>query len=524
VGSGPAGVAAAHALLEQGLRVCMLDVGQTLEPERRQQITATVASGKAADVRALINDGTFDITGPTNFYRKLAYGSDFVYRGADAFVGCRPGLHEIHSSFAMGGLSNVWGAAVLPFTDQDIDDWPLNTGTLTPHFRAVQSFMRLAGTDDSLAEHFPFFNDPVHPFDLSSEAASFLAALDSRKEEMAGDGIFAGRSRIAIGSGSSTDDGVDHNPELFIDGVANGPIFNAAAIVDGLKNLPGFEYVSNVIVTGFEETDDGVRIFTRRGKDDVSQVFEGSRLFLAAGVMPTARIVLSSLQVYEKKLPLKQSLHFMLPVLHFFPGLTPSAENICSLAEIFIALQDTEESGYWSFLSLYRLSEFFMDRIRERYGPLASGIRALTGSPLLDLFICQGYLHSSLSPEMTLAMSRGADGRGGEIRVTASPHDAAKKTARHLIRRLSRKVRRSGIFPIGAALDANIPGRGNHLGGTFPMRDKPGELECDVLGRPIGLYRVHIVDASVLPSIPATTITFGVMANAHRIAKASCTL
>jgi choline dehydrogenase-like flavoprotein len=30
--------------------------------------------------------------------------------------------------------------------------------------------------------------------------------------------------------------------------------------------------------------------------------------------------------------------------------------------------------------------------------------------------------------------------------------------------------------------------------------------------------RVHLVDASVLPSIPATSITFSVMANAHRIA------
>ena len=39
----------------------------------------------------------------------------------------------------------------------------------------------------------------------------------------------------------------------------------------------------------------------------------------------------------------------------------------------------------------------------------------------------------------------------------------------------------------------------------------------DPLGRPQGWSRVHAVDASVLPSVPATTITFSVMANAHRI-------
>jgi choline dehydrogenase-like flavoprotein len=32
-----------------------------------------------------------------------------------------------------------------------------------------------------------------------------------------------------------------------------------------------------------------------------------------------------------------------------------------------------------------------------------------------------------------------------------------------------------------------------------------------------GWRRIHLVDASVLPDIPATQITFSVMANAHRI-------
>ena len=50
------------------------------------------------------------------------------------------------------------------------------------------------------------------------------------------------------------------------------------------------------------------------------------------------------------------------------------------------------------------------------------------------------------------------------------------------------------------------------------MKKAPGALETDALGRLSGLQRVHLVDASVLPSIPATTITLSVMANAHRIA------
>ena len=50
------------------------------------------------------------------------------------------------------------------------------------------------------------------------------------------------------------------------------------------------------------------------------------------------------------------------------------------------------------------------------------------------------------------------------------------------------------------------------------MRRSPRVGETDLLGRPKGLKRVHVVDATVLPSVPASTITYTVMANAARIA------
>jgi choline dehydrogenase-like flavoprotein len=50
------------------------------------------------------------------------------------------------------------------------------------------------------------------------------------------------------------------------------------------------------------------------------------------------------------------------------------------------------------------------------------------------------------------------------------------------------------------------------------MAREAGPGQSDRLGRPAGLARLHVVDASSLPAIPATTITLSVMANAHRIA------
>jgi choline dehydrogenase-like flavoprotein len=66
-------------------------------------------------------------------------------------------------------------------------------------------------------------------------------------------------------------------------------------------------------------------------------------------------------------------------------------------------------------------------------------------------------------------------------------------------------------------IQMGMPGRGFHTGGSFPMSAQPRAGESDILGRPYGLQRVHAIDATVLPSIPATTITYTVMANAYRI-------
>jgi len=63
-----------------------------------------------------------------------------------------------------------------------------------------------------------------------------------------------------------------------------------------------------------------------------------------------------------------------------------------------------------------------------------------------------------------------------------------------------------------------LPGSSFHVGGSLGMSDTPSKSRSDILGRLHGLERVHAVDASVMPSIPASTITFTAMANAHRIA------
>jgi choline dehydrogenase-like flavoprotein len=63
------------------------------------------------------------------------------------------------------------------------------------------------------------------------------------------------------------------------------------------------------------------------------------------------------------------------------------------------------------------------------------------------------------------------------------------------------------------------PGKSYHFGGSFPHAvSREGTFSSDRLGRVGDWQRIHLVDAAVFPTIPATTFTLTVMANAHRIA------
>src|SRR5271170_2132753 len=90
IGSGPAGVSCAQALITAGKNVIILDSGLQLESERRDAIR-TLALSSTSDwtpsATAFLREGI--TSGTSGIPLKLAYGSDFSYRqvaGATSIV------------------------------------------------------------------------------------------------------------------------------------------------------------------------------------------------------------------------------------------------------------------------------------------------------------------------------------------------------------------------------------------------------------------------------------------------------
>ena len=512
IGSGPAGVACASALLAAGATVKMLDAGLELEADRRRQLAGLGAIDPAAwdgESASFLKDGVEVNRGGIPL--KRAYGSDFPYRDPLGLPLVMAGVQG-QPSYARGGLSNVWGASVLPYRDQDLAGWPLTTGELAPHYRAVLDLMPFAARVDGLAESFPLHHEQPGRLEPSRQAAALLADLESDAGSLAASGVNFGSARLAVRASECVRCG------LCMYGCPYELIYNSAQTLDRLLAHSRFSYRPGVVVERIEEHGAEVEV---RGREIVGGEPFGERcerVFLATGVFSSARILLASLEAYDHPLPALDNCYFLLPLLRNRGVRDVIEERLHTLPQVFIEVLDAAVGEHAAHLQVYTYNELFRVEIANVLGPLRRLLpRVLERGFLGRLLLIQGYLHSDQSAGLTISLRRGAGPGPATLEVAGCGNPRTRPALAALQRRLWSLRRSLHALPVTPSLRVSPPGRSFHGGGTFPMRAQPSDFEADVLGRPRGFQRLHLVDASVFPSLPATTVTLSVMANAHRI-------
>ena len=179
IGSGPSGVAAAAALLDRGREVLLLDAGLQLEPESaalRERLGSTEPDRWSEADREQL--GRTRRTEHSDSMR--LFGSDFLFRAPedDRRWSMRSDVHGLRASFALGGLSNGWGASVLPYRQADIADWPVSAAEFEPHYRHIAGMARITNHDDDLTDLFPVLADlPQRSLPPSRQARELLERL-----------------------------------------------------------------------------------------------------------------------------------------------------------------------------------------------------------------------------------------------------------------------------------------------------------------------------------------------------------
>ncbi len=473
----------------------MVDAGIDLEPH----LQATVDEARRRDDLTTDNAAWVSHSHRNGLPRKLVYGSEYPYLESTERLRLRSEGMGAEPSFAVGGFSNVWGGAALPFVQHDMDGWPINEAQLAPHYAACSKMLGLSGVEDDLSEWLPLYAPLCKPLRCSAQAASMHAAMMRHRHWLRAAGFRFGQARIAVDSEDCFYCG------LCLHGCPRQLIFSARRVLGALQTESGFTYRSNIVVEQASEDDGRATLMTMDRESGARMRLDADRVFIAAGALPTTVLLMRSHGIAQATL--RDSQYFLVPLLFLRGAEKPSAEKLHTMAQLFLEVRDEAISPHTVHMQVYSYNDHMAQEVRKRLGALSFA------APLADarLGLMQGYLHSNHSGAIELSFE------GADIRARGCQSEEARKRIERLIGKLLAAAPKLGAAPIWPLLQIAEPGRGFHIGGAFPMSASPGERASDTLGRPFGWRRIHAVDATVLPSIPATTITLGVMANAHRI-------
>jgi choline dehydrogenase-like flavoprotein len=518
VGTGPAATAAIVALVNAGKQVTVLDAGTTLDPARQEVVDRM--GGVSPD---LWNPNDLDkITNRTPgsaepIHSKTTFGSAYSFDQRDGALPMEwSNGAGFNYSLAKGGLSNVWGSSMLPYREKDLLNWPIRVNDLEPHYKAVMDFVPCTRSDDFIDSILPSHSNQQNRIRLSKQGSSLLDRLDSNSENLRKKGLFHGRARLAIKAS-------DHHTEhcqyccLCLSGCPYRLIYSSAHTIDELLKKGSIDYHPHHFVERLETSQGLVTIQGRNLLDKSSFSFTAKRVFIGAGVAPTARIILHSLDCFDRPIPLKDSQYFIYPMLRLAKPVNVETERMHTTTQLFLEIDDPRISDHLVHLQVYGYSTFLHHELNRSFlkWPLRS--RIFRKQFLGRLMIAQGFIHSCHSGEIQLTLKKRSD---GVVTLLANPKRdmhtfwTVLKTGLKLLS----NTLATRTVPLLPGLQYPKPGSGYHSGGTFPMSNNPGPLESDILGSLPSLPGVHVVDASVFPSIAATTITMTAMANAHRIA------
>ena len=513
VGSGPAGTAAALGL--KGKNCLVLDVGrdasdvpkcfsgsqEKLESSRQDLFDFYVGE----DYSSLQN---LDREPQINLKLKSPYNK-FIIDGFDELTPIESENFAGVISLSKGGLANGWGAGVFRYNDEDLKEFPISYSDLEKYYDELALEIGISGSRDDLFDSFLEEPSLQAPILLSRFSSALIEAYQKKREYINDLGVTIGRGRLAVLTRETNGRSAYQyeNAEFFR--VRDPAVYSPAYSLNRLIQHQLVEYRDKYLVEYFEQSEGCVSVHARNVDDGSMRKYFAKKLFLAAGTLNTARIVLNSNADSRTKLPILDN------PLTAFPLLKPSliGEKIsatdCSLGQLVAVSRLSPES-------LPIQSAIFGTN-----GPLRSDV--LTNLPLplnvsrrmMSLTAAATGLVMNFHPGKLHSTNYLRLGKKNALEVNYEPESQSMEVECQLIRAL----RSLGFFSHRSLLESIPMGNSLHFAGAFPMKHAPTQYQTDKLGLLYGSSNVHIVDGGCFSALPAKNHTFTIMANSLRIVK-----
>jgi choline dehydrogenase-like flavoprotein len=509
VGSGLAGTSAAYAL--RGRDVLVLDVGH--RPPGVPPLDANIYEmrQKERDLFPLLIGERFE--GLHNLYQRRislklkAPFMSYIVQDADRLSPLRSETFEPVMSFAQGGLANAWGAGVYRFNQRDLEEFPFGAEDLAPYYDQLAAHMGVCGSDDDLA---PFFgHEPVllPPLRLSRFAAGMQRAYEKHKPAFQRNGVFIGRPRLAVLTEPHNHREAYRYENLEFFKPLNPAVYNPVFTLDELIRNRQVSLRRGRLVTRYKELPSHVEVVSTDLSTGATECIQARSLFLAAGTLNTAKLVLRSNDDCETRLPLLDNGMCSIPLFRLDRIGSALEVNDTSMAQLNVVHQDPG-NGEISQATLYGTT-----------GPLRSDVLFQFPLAISTSLLWSRYVAPAMGLLMLFYPGRKRPGNYIKLDATgALEAEYAPEPASEVERKLIRMFRKIGFLSAPAMCQRPPMGSSIHYAGTLPMKHRPGRYETFPNGRLFESERIYVVDGACFPTLPAKNLSFTIMANAMRVA------
>lgn len=405
---------------------------------------------------------------------------------------------ELFGSTTHGGWTEYWGATMLPWHQNLLQNFHFSQGDLLDAYGRILDYVPLMAEEDDLTPLFPIYGKNVS----SKRRTALVDALRSRN--LSKIGFFAGNSRLAIRR-ESTDilKGCTHCG-LCLHGCPGSNIWSA-------KHYFHEHSTSETINLLVEKIEIGKKI-SIHGYDEMQsyQIIEGfDRVILAAGAISSSSILIKSKLVSEVRI--KDSPMTLVPFFILRRRKKHDLERI-TLAEAFVVGNPDFARSEQFFMQCYDMNAYIVEKMRNFNGTLKLLSNKALNSLLRMFSVAMIFQDSVLGGEVLVHQD--IDGK-----VLVDESKTRTKLSIKILKKSLFQLSKCGVIFLWPFRQFGETAQGFHFGhGSLLDRENLVVTISPTDGELSNCERVHVLDSLALPAIPCYPITYTVMANSFRLA------
>lgn len=507
IGSGPAGVHAARALMDAGKTVTIVDGGQCAGEilERPVGNFEDMRLGNPDQWKWFLGE---DLSGIPVEGIEGGHGGgmtsgnrSFVTRGTDASLPLRHDDSFVVQSLATGGLGAAWGGACAFFDDRTLEAMGLPSGSLDASLTNVIRTIGVSGP----AGH-PDLQPPL-PADHHAQHA--LRRYETSRAGFRALKVSLEQPCNAVLSEPLGNRGANERNDMDYYSDAGRSMYRPRWTLEEIV-ARGCAYEPGWLVERFEEESSAVRVHGRSIATNEAKTWEGSSLVLAAGAVGSARIAAASAGLVDVALPFVAKPHGYVACIDMASLGKPGPKERVSLCQLLMTDHTKTTDGLPSGAAqLYSYRSLLLFRLLAAV-PLATP-QAMRLLALLTPSLVLADIRFAGTRESGNTLTLRSD---GHMDVHGNKHEWAMHDAS--LARLRKGLRLAGLLPV-RTMQAPA-GSSSHYAGTIPISDDAANpLRCDQHGIVHGYSRVRVADASMFRCLPPLPHTLMLMANAYRV-------